>query len=90
MRLVNDMEDKRETKEEHIMLLEEKVSLQTLLTARVKKKLMENELQIEEFDDREVTLRENAKKTIFIMRKIRGAKRLQCPVSYNHNLFICH
>ena len=61
------MEDKRETKE-HIKLLEEKVSLQTLLTACVKKELMKNELQIVEFDDREVKLRENAKKPFFIWK----------------------
>ena len=51
---LNDMEDKLDAKEQLVKLLEEKV---TLLTTRVEKALMDNELQIKEFDDKEVKVR---------------------------------
>ena len=51
---LSDMEDELDAKEQHVKVLEEKVAL---LTSQVEKGLRDSELQIKEFDDKEVKLR---------------------------------
>ena len=60
---LSDMEDKLDAKERHIKVLEEKVAL---LTTQVEKGLRDSELQIKEFDDKEVKLRKEWEERIGI------------------------